>query len=133
MSPRFMEKLRQKPENGAEKSSSVLWEFRGLTPDVGVGLVPVPCEAITRVARTTQPQRTISATCRLTREFPKTLLEKRTLDPINSLTTGNRFGSYPKHTPPIQCGFIQLFCIFFVTGTTVVSSAFADSDHAAVL
>ncbi len=37
----------------------VLWEFRGLTPYVQAGLVPVPCGATTRVARTPQnPQRT---------------------------------------------------------------------------
>ncbi len=29
-----------------------LWEFRGLTADVGAGLVPAPCGATTRVART---------------------------------------------------------------------------------
>ncbi len=29
-----------------------LWEFRGLTPYVRAGLVPAPCGAITRVART---------------------------------------------------------------------------------
>jgi len=29
-----------------------LWEFRGLTPDVRAGLVPAPCGATTRVART---------------------------------------------------------------------------------
>ena len=37
----------------------VLWEFRGLTPYVQAGLVPAPCGATTRVARTPQnPQRT---------------------------------------------------------------------------
>ena len=30
----------------------VLWEFRGVIPDVGAGLVPAPCGATTRVART---------------------------------------------------------------------------------
>jgi hypothetical protein len=36
----------------ARDTMAALWEFRGLTPNGGAGLVPAQCGATTRVART---------------------------------------------------------------------------------